>query len=326
VNDIMLTAREIPMTTQHPSNEQLLDFLHGRLRHRELLALETHLRLCDGCITQLSKLESSAASDPLLELMRDAVLPDVADETPLPSSTRLQPELLGHPRWAIQSLISMGRDGPRYCALDRTTSGRVTLKLVTANPQVEHDLKSLCEFGSTHPHPSCAAPHHVERLGVRLLIATNYFMGTSLQEVVCNSGRLPLATVCQFVSQAVTVFSHAHAHAITHGDLTLADWILNDSKLTIVGWDRQRLQTPVPHDPRVDAVRFGRCTFGLLVGQTNWEYENTQPPQLWDDTPEAVGVILRASMNSEYESPQHVVNALHAAIQPSSWWRRWSPI
>jgi serine/threonine protein kinase len=313
------------MTTEHPTNERLLDFLRGRLRHRELLALEAHLQVCDTCIVHLSKLEPSAANDPLLQQMRDAVLPDVEEDTPLPSSTRLLGELQGHPRWAVQSLISTDRDGPRYCARDRTTSQRVTLDLVPVNPQVEHNLKSLCEFASAHPHPGCAAPIHLERLGEKLLIVTNYVMGTSLQEVVCNSGRLSLVTVLPYARQAAEVLSQAHRHQISHGDLTLADWILTDSALTLAGWDRRRHRAPVPHDPRVDATRFGHCVFGLLVGQTHWEYDNAQlPQQLWDDTPTAVGNILRASMKSEYESPQRVLDALTAATTPRSWWRRWS--
>src|SRR5439155_21421922 len=82
---------------QHPSDQQLADFLHGRLAPAEQTALEEHIAQCSQCCRALE----AVPDDTLLEPLRSRNTPVGPRPSAAAAPPEAPPELLAHPRYRI---------------------------------------------------------------------------------------------------------------------------------------------------------------------------------------------------------------------------------
>lgn len=312
------------MNASHPSDEVLVDFVHGRLRHRLAEPIEVHLKTCGVCAARLVELESTISSDSLTEQIRKAVLP-VDVPTPLPGRNDWPDKLKNHPRFRILSLLSRGTDESIYLAEDRTRPQRLALKLVIGDSLALLRIADLIRLLAIQKLPRIDPPIAVEPLGEQLLIAEDYRSGATLREVVCSRGRLTLPEVVPYAQQIAEALAAAHALGLSHGDLQLKDCFLTESGIALRGWARRRICETVPYDPRADATALGRCLLGLLTGHTLLDSRGPLPfGELWADVPTAVTEVIRSITRAEFATPEEAVDALVQSVSTKRWWQRWT--
>ena len=149
-------------------------------------------------------------------------------------------------------------------------------------------------------HPNLVSALHAARLRGRLVLVLEYVRGIDLEELVNQTGRLPIALVCEVARQAAQALVYLHQRGLVHRDIKPANLILShtsaDDRPIVklidlglacrVGADSDELCGTMdylppergmgePADGRGDLYSLGCTLYHLLAGQVpfpggNW--------------------------------------------------------
>ncbi|MEO8495264.1 MAG: protein kinase [Planctomycetota bacterium] len=215
--------------TTHPTDEQLADFLAGRLPRADQTLVESHVAECLTCCEILR----SHPDDTLLHRMRLADTSFVLDDTQTglalttgvarePSSD-LPPQLVDHPRYRIVRQLGAGGMGVVYEAEHRMMERPVALKVISRqlvnNPEAIDRFRREVKAAARLSHRNIVTAHDAEQAGDLHFLVMEFVAGTSLSELVRQHGRLSVLHACNFVMQAAQGLQHASEHGMVHRDI-----------------------------------------------------------------------------------------------------------
>lgn len=215
--------------TTHPSNEQLADFLAGKLGRVDQALVEAHVEDCAECCELLRSLPDET----LLQRMRrddTAFFPDdtqdglaSATDNLQASSSKLPPELAEHPRYRIVRQLGAGGMGVVYEAEHRMMQRPVLLKVI--NQRLINNQEAIDRFhlevkaAAMLNHRNIVTAHDAEQAGDWHFLVMEFVAGTSLAQLVQQHGRLSVLHACNFVMQAAMGLQHASEHGMVHRDI-----------------------------------------------------------------------------------------------------------
>jgi len=235
----------------HPGKEQLQAFALGRLDEATSQAIEEHLAGCAAC---LSAVEASPG-DPFVRLVQAARVPKPNDSTldeysgPQRASTEPPAELANHPRYWVVRYVGSGGMGTVFAAEDLLMNRPVALKIV--NPRLLDRPAAVERFGrevraaAQLIHPNVVTALDAGQVGNVHFLIMEYVDGKSLDQLLSEKGRLPVAEACEYVRQAAIGLQHAHECGMVHRDVKPQNLIVtsqNQVKILDFGLARLALE------------------------------------------------------------------------------------
>jgi HAMP domain-containing protein/predicted Ser/Thr protein kinase len=132
-------------------------------------------------------------------------------------------EVLAH-RYEVLKLLGQGGMGRVFQARDRELEEIVALKvlspkLFTDRERYEHFLRQEIRLARLVTHPNVVRVHDLGEVDGLRFVSMEYVAGTSLRQLVRQSGRLELAPGLQIAKQICRGLQAVHAVGIVHGDL-----------------------------------------------------------------------------------------------------------
>jgi serine/threonine protein kinase len=319
-----------------PSNDELLDFVDGRLSSADASALVAHVDACPLCHALVA------------ELTRDAA------ETPAP-------------RFRTVELLGSGAMADVFRAVDNRNGRTVALKLL--KPQYGDDREVRARFGREARaamalgHPNIAEVIDTGELDGQPFIAMAFCAGETLRQRLMR-GPLSVATALRLLIQLTDGIAAAHAQGIVHRDLKPSNlFITSDGVLKILDFGLAKLSAAPLHegtltatgallgtlpymapeqvrgnavDTRADLWAVGVIAYEMLSGTSPFSAERAEGTlvrvlqgqlrglrQLRDDVPRALdrlilGRLLQRALERRMASARALATALGRISVPAS--------
>jgi serine/threonine protein kinase len=229
---------ELPRT--HPSPDRLVAFRLGRLEEPESGEIRGHLADCPSC----RGLAEALRPENLRSLLQDTAattpppIPEaptiVPAATPAGDPTAIPPELASHSRYRILRPLGSGGMGCVYKAEHRLMERPVALKVI--NRELIRDPAAVERFhrevktAARLAHPNIVTAHDAEQANELHFLVMEYVEGVSLDWLVEQRGRLPMAEACEYVRQAALGLQHAHERGMVHRDIKPQNLMLTPEK------------------------------------------------------------------------------------------------
>ena len=134
--------------------------------------------------------------------------------------------------YRILSLIGKGGAGEVF-KVEHTLTKRIeAIKALSADhsQEAQRFLREV-QIHASLSHPNIASVHNAFWAGEDLIMAMELVEGQSLRAIL-ERGRIPLAAAIDWVCQALSALDYAHAHHVTHRDITPGNMLVT-SKGTI---------------------------------------------------------------------------------------------
>jgi WD40 repeat protein len=215
----------------HPSAQALTAFSLGQLAGREGRAVEQHLAVCAECRTAVDSVPADAFVT-LLRAARRSAAPTTPDGSPAsheavtPSATTTgttPPALADHPRYRVLELLGVGGMGAVYKAehqlMERTVALKVINRSLTDNPAMVERFRREVKAAAKLSHPNIVHAYDADQVEDTHFLVMEYVEGTSLDRLVAEQGRLPVAQACDYISQAALGLQHAFERGMVHRDI-----------------------------------------------------------------------------------------------------------
>jgi WD40 repeat protein len=219
----------------HPGPEQLARFGRGDLGPEEWAEVERHVQDCPACGEALR----AVSDDRLASLLRACgertlepreAPPDTheaATRDAPPGATPASPDvpawLLDHPRYRVLGLLGAGGMGAVYRAEHAVMRRPVALKVISPglldNPASVRRFRREAQAAARLAHPHIVTAYDAEQAGDVHFLVLEYVEGVTLDRLVAEHGRLPVAEACDYARQAALGLQHAHEQGMVHRDL-----------------------------------------------------------------------------------------------------------
>lgn len=218
------------IVTQHPTPEELADFIAGKLSDAQSTVIEEHLDNCDACCQQLKHVPDDTLVA-FLQADADTSVapttggdPSCADqEQPFDGLAALPAELREHPRYDFEELLGRGGMGDVYQAHHRLMNRPVAIKLISAS--FVKDEAAVARFhrevqtAARLAHPNIVTAYDAEQAGDRQFLVMEFVDGINLEQLVNQRGPLPVEEACGYIRQAAAGLQHAHELGMVHRDI-----------------------------------------------------------------------------------------------------------
>lgn len=237
------------MSDPHPFDDQLEEFLAGKLPEQDAGRVEAHLIDCARCVEKAATLsahdafvtllstasrcaaqQEAAAAEPGHQEIRtgtestrqSAQSTCLTGETVTGQSDTLPEGLRVHPRYKVLQWLASGGMGTVWLAEHRLLERKVAIKVIRpellaraeAVELFRREAKAVARLSSPYVVDVYDAE---EAAGVHFL-AMEYVRGENLDELL-QGGALPLADACRAIRDAARGLAHAHAEGLVHRDI-----------------------------------------------------------------------------------------------------------
>jgi hypothetical protein len=222
----------------HPSFEQLSAFGLGQLDDVASAEIAAHLGTCGDCCGKLqtvradgfvARLRSAAGTRPdggptAHDKAQVSEAPTQCDGTaPALSAQDLPPELAHHPRYRILEVLGAGGMGTVFKAMHLLMERPVALKVIrqdlTRDGGAVERFRREVKAAARLTHPNIVHAYDAEQAGDAHFLVMEFVEGKSLDRVVAEEGRLPVARACEYVRQAALGLQHAFERGMVHRDV-----------------------------------------------------------------------------------------------------------
>src|SRR5215204_801664 len=228
-------------TELHPSEQQLNDFLLGKVPDAEQSAIEAHLAECVACQNWAATLHPADTFVGLLasaqthnDLSRAAAAtpslsplstPTLAWQAPglLPAIHHdLPPVLANHPKYHPVQLLGSGGMGSVWLAKHTVMNRQVAVKVIrpdlSARPQAASRFIREIQAAGMLKCEYIVTAYDAEEIDSACLLVMEYVPGQTLAEAL-KSGPLPANEACRAARDAALGLAHAHAAGYVHRDV-----------------------------------------------------------------------------------------------------------
>jgi hypothetical protein len=130
----------------------------------------------------------------------------------------------------------------------------------TSAERVQAEVETAAQIA----HPNLVAVQDLDEVGGAHFLVTEFVDGVDLATLVQQQGKLPIATACDYVSQAAAGLAQAHAQGLTHRDLK-AECLFVD-RAGVVKVFGLGIAAAAGGDASNDVAALGRVLYRLLVG------------------------------------------------------------
>ncbi|OGR89835.1 MAG: hypothetical protein A3J74_05030 [Elusimicrobia bacterium RIFCSPHIGHO2_02_FULL_57_9] len=140
--------------------------------------------------------------------------------------------------YALGKTIGMGGMGVVYEAVDRALQRKVAVKMIREEFKPDGEAKArLLEEARTVAalhHPCIVDIHSImeDKDGIYLIF--EYLEGRTVDDIIQERKRLPLAEAKEIIKQACQALDYAHSHNVVHRDLKPANIMITDEGLVKV--------------------------------------------------------------------------------------------
>jgi WD40 repeat protein/tRNA A-37 threonylcarbamoyl transferase component Bud32 len=128
-----------------------------------------------------------------------------------------------------QILEEIGRGGmgivyrARQISRDRVVALKVIRRERLSHPEVLRRFRREVQAAARLSHPNVVRVYDADQAGDTHFLSMEYVPGITLQRLVEQFGRLPVAQACDYVRQAALGLQHAHEQALVHRDIKPAN-------------------------------------------------------------------------------------------------------
>ncbi len=197
--------------------------------------------------------------------------------------------------------VATGGMGHIYKAKHRQSGKTVAVKVIRKDRR--GDIKALSRFRrevqamAQLRHPNIVTLCDVSEFGVAHYYAMEFVDGVDLEEIISQTGRMPVAAACDYVRQAALGLQHAHERGLIHRDIKPGN--------LLIGRHRSDKNPPTTDLPAAAGERFGRwgqvklLDLGLVLLQETNAPAGMQGPLTQQGF--ALGTV-------DYMAPEQVVN------------------
>ncbi|MCB9941824.1 MAG: protein kinase [Planctomycetaceae bacterium] len=225
------------MRDLHIGDDQLTDYLLGRLADADHAAVEDHLDQCSECEQRAA---AATPSDPLVGLLSSVSESEPDESANLASNlshnwmssgveanspsaqSQVPRELLEHGRYRVIRPLGSGAMGTVWLAEHMVMQRLVALKVM--RPEWIGKAGALERF-SREVHAAAKLKHinvvdayDAEHIGDTLFLVAEYVDGETLAELLLD-GSLPVTEACRAVRDAACGLAHAHDAGLVHRDV-----------------------------------------------------------------------------------------------------------
>ena len=202
--------------SEHPSELQLRNFVHGKLCESDLDAIAKHLETCESCLKQLDGIAGDTLADHV-----GAV--DLSQGFSMRPPGRSDQWLSNHPRYRVIRKIGAGGMGEVYLAEHQMMARQVAIKAIRSefvqNEEAISRFQTEVRTAAQLTHPNIVAAHDAEEFEGQHFLVMEYVDGKSLNELVASKGPLPVMRACNFTLQVARGLRHAHKKNMIHRDI-----------------------------------------------------------------------------------------------------------
>jgi len=218
------------MPDTHPTFDQLAAFDQGRLMEADWSEVERHLADCTSCCAVLE----TAPGDSLVTLVQSALRAGTDKPTQeyrkadtaaalLPASAEVPAELAAHPRYRVQRCLGAGGMGAVFLAehllMERPVALKVIHRHLLDRPEAVERFRREVKAAARLSHPNIVTAYDAEEAGGVHFLVMEYVEGATLDKVIRERGRLPVADACDWIRQAALGLQHAHERGMVHRDI-----------------------------------------------------------------------------------------------------------
>jgi serine/threonine-protein kinase len=175
---------------------------------------------------------------------------------------------------------------------DRIEAMKVLLPDLANAPELADRFLREIKVQASLEHPNIASLHTALRMENQLLMLMEFVEGVTLEQMLKDQGRLPVANAVNYMSQVLSALDYAHTHGVIHRDIKPANMMLTpagvvklmdfgiakgagDHKLTMTGttlgslyyMSPEQIQGAVNLDARSDLYSVGVSLYELVTGK-----------------------------------------------------------
>ena len=154
----------------------------------------------------------------------------MSDETPVPGELAIGDHLAGY---RLDEIIARGGMAVVYRAFDERLSRSVALKVLAAPLARDEAFRRRfireSQAAAAVDHPNIVPIFDAGEAGGVLYIAMRLVSGRDVLSLIEQQGPLPVARVCQIVTQVAAALDAAHGQGLVHRDVQPANMLRDDA-------------------------------------------------------------------------------------------------
>jgi serine/threonine protein kinase len=223
--------------------------------------------------TLLSLLQRTAPTPFPTESAPGATPPSEVETLPpdpsVPAPTAgIPPELAAHPRYRVLELLGSGGMGRVYKAEHRLMERLVALKVINRNlmdnPAAVERFRREVKTAARLSHANIVTAFDAEQAQDCHFLVMEFVEGQSLDRLVQQYGRLPVAEACDYVRQAALGLQHAWERGMVHRDIKPQNLMRTpDGQIKVLDFGLARFFTE-------GKTGSGLTQFGMVMGTPDY--------------------------------------------------------
>lgn len=243
-------------TRMCPSQQELSDYLLGRLDESVAGPISAHLQVCENCFARLDLVDD--AHDPMVHRLRQPQPDDdfmcepecqlaVANGLQLARLLVKDVEMLRD--YQLIEKLGEGGMGTVYRARHANLDREVAVKLLPVGhlhreetvARFKREMKAIGRLD----HPNIVRAHDAGEAEGRHFLVMELVNGLDLSVLVRRRGPLPVADACELIRQTALGLQHAHEHQLVHRDIKPSNLMLTShGQVKVLDLGLARLQDP----------------------------------------------------------------------------------
>jgi len=220
VNDIMERNLDCP------SDEELLDFLNGKVSPGQLSVIADHLDECDVCGKRLS---GDLPGDSLVNRLSKI---DFVEGQKGPRTSEDPFELGVDSRYELIAELGEGGMGQVFKARHKLMKRTVALKTIRPelinHPEAVRRFAKEARAAARLSHPNIVTAFDAEQCGDLHMLVMEFVQGESVSMLVNKCGPLPFEQAVDYARQAAVGLQHAHERKMVHRDIKPQNLMLDE--------------------------------------------------------------------------------------------------